>query len=766
MKIIKAILLLILLFASVLIAQNDEKITLRVFNWAGIFEMPLTQEVVDEYMRRNPNIDILFQPTPDDQYENKILTSLAAGEPPDVFLLDSKSVPSFTNKKVLLDLNQYVDELGIDTSQWFKNVTDIARRDTGLYAFPKGFTPMVIYYNKKLFDAEGINYPSSDWNWDDFLEIAKRLTKDLDGDGKVDQFGTTFTNYFYNWIPWIWSAGADVVSPDGKKATGYLNSPETEEAFQFLIDLRNKYGVAPDVGTWAQSGKTGMTRALFLNNRLGMILDGHWRIPGMIQYIDPDHPDYDPNHSLDLGIVGIPHGPTGKKVNVMYEGGWCVPKNTKHPVEAVKLAAFMAGEFANRVSAGSQLEISTNIKVAKEIAEEDKFGFEEVFLGEVPYCRQPWGSRVERFSEIERILQDAVDEVMLNDKPMHSTMTQYAERIDEKLEQISSHSHYEFKQLEEHTEIIHFLIAVALGVFLIMLILYYKAKGKDKRNTKTGILFLTPSLIHLTVFIFTPIVFSAYLSFHRWDIVVPDKPFVGLDNFKEILSDPTFWNAFKNTFIYTLNVPITMVISLSVALMMHKKLKGIGFLRTLYFLPSVTSFVAISLVWMWIYHPSFGVANFILSILGIPPLEWLNSTQTAMISVIVFSVWLNLGYQMVIFLAGLQGIPDELYEVARIDGASPWRQFWNVTVPLLKPTTFFIMVTSFIGSFQIFTTIYVMTQGGPVGATDVFVYHIYDAAWNQLRMGYASAMSWILFFIILLATWLQFKFGGKNVEYN
>ena len=173
----------------------------------------------------------------------------------------------------------------------------------------------------------------------------------------------------------------------------------------------------------------------------------------------------------------------------------------------------------------------------------------------------------------------------------------------------------------------------------------------------------------------------------------------------------------------------------------------------------------IAQVWMWIFHPSFGAANYLLSIAGLPPLQWLNSTQTAMISVMVFSVWLGLGYQMVIFLAGLQGIPQELYEAARIDGASPWQRFICLTLPLLKPTTFFILVTSLIGSFQVFTSIYVMTAGGPVGSTDVFVYHIYQTAWEQLRMGYAAALSWVLFVIIMIATWIQFRFIGQRMEY-
>ncbi|MFQ5751147.1 MAG: carbohydrate ABC transporter permease, partial [bacterium] len=159
-------------------------------------------------------------------------------------------------------------------------------------------------------------------------------------------------------------------------------------------------------------------------------------------------------------------------------------------------------------------------------------------------------------------------------------------------------------------------------------------------------------------------------------------------------------------------------------------------------------------------------ANYLLNILSLPQSQWLNSPNTAMLSLIIMTIWLGMGFQMVIFLAGLQGIPEILYEAARIDGASFWQRFKNITLPLLKPTTFFILVTSFIGSFQVFTSIFVMTGGGPARSTDVVVYHIYQAAWDNLRMGYASALSMVLFVIIMFVTWLQFRFIGKNVDYG
>jgi ABC-type sugar transport system permease subunit/ABC-type glycerol-3-phosphate transport system substrate-binding protein len=726
-------------------------------DWAGLEEIPLEEETIAQFRKLYPHIEISYEPNPGRQYEEKILTALAANEPPDVFLLDSKLIPTFTNKKILLDLSGYVGELAIDTSQWFPAVLDIARRGKAVYAFPKGFTPLVIYFNKTLFDEANVDYPVKEWSWNDYLAIARKLTRDRNRDGVIDQYGSAFTNYYYFWIPWVWSAGGDVIRPDGSKASGCLDSPETEAALQFLIDLPVTHRVAPAVGSWAQAEKTGTNSQLFAAGKIAMIADGHWRMPKYLEYIEAG--------TLDIGVVGFPRHPGGKKVNVMYESGWCVPVSSKHPREAALLAAFMAGETACRIRATRRLEIPSVINVARELAAGDATGIEQTFVDELQYCRQPWGSIIERFSEIEWTLQDAVDEVMVNSQPMHETMTRYAARVDRALENIQSHEGFEFKPIRTHGEILLFLLGVTLFVFLFCLYLHVRENRRERKTVRTAFVFLVPSLLHLIVFVMTPIVFAAYLSLHRWDIVVPQKPFVGLDNFAEMFGDPYFWNALKNTLVYTLNVPLGMVISLGVALLMHKRLRVVGFFRTLYFLPSVTSFVAMALVWMWIYHPTFGVANHFLGVIGFPPAEWLNSTRTALFSVIIFSVWLGIGYQMVIFLAGLQGIPEELYDAARIDGATGLQLFWRITLPLLKPTTFFVLVTSVISSFQVFTSIYVMTAGGPVRSTDVIVYHVYQAAWEQLRMGYASAMSWVLFVIIMAITWLQFKVIGHEVEY-
>ena len=750
------LMLLLIGISSQLVAQGH--VALRIVDWADLDEIPLDKQALEEFQKLYPAISILYEPNPGRQYEEKILSGLAADESPDVFLLDSKLIPTFTNKKILLDLEPFIHSLNIDTSHWFPNALAIGRRSGKLYAFPKGFTPLMVFYNKRLLRAATLPFPTGKWTWDDYLTYATKLTIDSNEDGIPEQYGTAFTNYYFYWIPWIWTRGGDVLDSLGRFSSVYLNSPNTEAALDYLISLRRDYKVAPEVGSWIQAEKTGSNYALFANGKIAMIVDGHWRMPKFTKYIQ--------NGTLDIGVAPLPSYSDGRRVNVMYESGWCVPINARHPTESVLLAAFMSGEYASRIRSRNRLEIPANITVAAEMVLHDSTGMEKAFVDEIPYCRQPWGSVIERFSEIEWILQDAVDEVMLNRLPIHETMTKYASRIDKELAEVRANEKYSFKPIKEHSEILGFLVTVASIVFCGSILLYLKSKRSDRRITGIAFAFLTPSLIHLIVFVFTPIAFAAYLSFHRWDIVVPDKPFVGLDNFREIMNDWGFLNALKNTFIYTANVPLGMTVSLGVALMMHRKMTGSRLFRTLYFLPSVTSFVAIALVWMWIYHPTFGAANFLLNVIGLPPLQWLNAQSTAMASLIIFSIWLGLGYQMVIFLAGLQGIPEDLYEAARIDGANDWQRFWKITLPLLKPTTFFILVTSFISSFQVFTSIYVMTAGGPVQSTDVIVYHIYQGAWEQLRMGYAAAMSWILFLIIMLATWLQFRLMGKEVQYG
>ena len=266
---------------------------------------------------------------------------------------------------------------------------------------------------------------------------------------------------------------------------------------------------------------------------------------------------------------------------------------------------------------------------------------------------------------------------------------------------------------------------------------------------------LLPSLLGMFTFLMLPIASSFVLSFSSWDLIGAIN-WVGFDNYAKALSDPAVLGALKNTLTFIVGyLPSVVIIALALALLLNRKLKGRTFFRAVYFVPVVTSWVAVSLVWKWLLNPQYGLVNFALSLIGIKGPGWLFDPAWAMTGIVITTVWKDIGFVTVIYLAGLQDIPEHLYEAASLDGATPWQRFWGITFPMLMPTTFFVTTISLISSFQVFDQVYVMTGGGPAGATSVMVEQIYKNAFSYFQMGYASTISWILFALIFAVTVAQ-----------
>lgn len=284
-------------------------------------------------------------------------------------------------------------------------------------------------------------------------------------------------------------------------------------------------------------------------------------------------------------------------------------------------------------------------------------------------------------------------------------------------------------------------------------------------NQREGYIFVLPSFLHLLVFFLIPLGFSLWLSFHDWrGLTTRNIPFVGLENYQFMFGDTRWWNAVWNTLVYTfVSVPLGMGLSLLVAIVMNQKIPGIYAFRAMFFLPVITSWVAVSVVWLWILDGRLGLLNYALSLVGIDGPDWLSDPRTALLALILITVWKGLGFQMVIWLAGLQAVPKELYEAAIVDGANRGQQFRFITLPLLAPTTFFLLITGVIGSFQVFTPVFVLTKGGPLGSTDVAVYRIYERAFVNFDFGYASALAWVLFVFIFVATLIQLYYMRRNL---
>jgi multiple sugar transport system permease protein len=283
---------------------------------------------------------------------------------------------------------------------------------------------------------------------------------------------------------------------------------------------------------------------------------------------------------------------------------------------------------------------------------------------------------------------------------------------------------------------------------------------RQARREWSAYLFLAPGLIVFSLFTVFALLFAFYLTFHEWNILEPDKPFVGLDNYKEMVDDERFRRSVINTLYFTgASVPLGMAIGLAIALLLNQPLRGRAILRTLYFLPVVTPFVVVAIIWKWLYNGDFGLFNYYLlkTHLINEPLAWLADKQLAMPSVVLMTVWTSIGFSMVVYLAGLQAIPEELYEASRVDGAGPWARFRHITLPLLAPTTLFLAVIGIIGSFQVFTQIFVMTSGGPVDRTTTMVFYVYESAFKFYEMGYASTLAFALFLMLLGFTVLQLR---------
>ena len=295
----------------------------------------------------------------------------------------------------------------------------------------------------------------------------------------------------------------------------------------------------------------------------------------------------------------------------------------------------------------------------------------------------------------------------------------------------------------------------------------FKLNKYNKQQAVFGILFMMPWFIGFIIFGLYPMIMSVYYSLCRYDVLrIPQ--FIGLGNYQKLIfEDPYFWTSISNTLIYTvLRVPLCIIGSLLLAVLVNNAVRGVKFFRTIYFIPSIVTGVVLSVVWLWMFNPQFGLINSFLAYLGIPGPLWLLDPNWSKPSMVLMSVWSIGGGRMLVFLAALQGIPKHLYEAVDIDGGGWWAKFRNVTVPMLSPVIFLWSVLEIIFSLQVFVEAYIMTQGGPLNSTMFYNLYLYNKAFNDFEMGYASALAWLLLIISLIITVIQFRLSKRWVHYD
>jgi multiple sugar transport system permease protein len=302
--------------------------------------------------------------------------------------------------------------------------------------------------------------------------------------------------------------------------------------------------------------------------------------------------------------------------------------------------------------------------------------------------------------------------------------------------------------------------------------------NRERRSFFSGLAFTSLWIIGFSVFLLYPIAASLYYSFCDYSIL-QEPVWIGLENYEKLVADDVFWLSLENTFIYAgFSVPLGMVVSLSLALLLNVEVRGRAVFRTIFYLPSIVPIVASSMLWLWIFNGQYGILNWFLEpvcrLFGTSPPAWLGDPAWSKPALILMSVW-GVGNSMVIYLAGLQDVPKELYESAAIDGASPWRRFWHVTLPMISPVIYFNLIMGIIGSLQVFTQVFVIAggigananplEGYPARSTLLYTIYLFSTAFYDLRMGYASALAWVLFMIIAVLTWLATRTAGRRVHY-
>ncbi|MGD8277729.1 MAG: sugar ABC transporter substrate-binding protein [Gemmatimonadota bacterium] len=398
----------------------------RVVSWADYREAALEEEIVDSFATRNPGIPVCFESLSGAGiYREKVLTSIAAGTPPGVFLLDGIDIPAFDSQGVLLDLAPFAGRVGVDPSAFHPRLRELFERDGRLIAFPKGFTPMVVYFSRDVFDSAGVAYPRPGWTWADFRVTARALTRDTDGDGQPDVWGFGWPREFFYLQTWLWAGGGELLSPDGTHARGYLDSPATIGALRFYLGLALTDSVVPRIEMFRRESSVPILR-LFSSDRLAMFVSGHWSARQLQEQEEAGR--------IRFGVAPVPTIDGSPVTPVLYSSGWAVPKNAAHRKWAVRVAAFLASDLAQRIRSRGGLEIAGLPAIAAEVAARDTTGREAVFLETAANGRQSWGTRVEKWREVEDVLLDLLDLPLVRGLPVDSVARSIAGRVDRILE--------------------------------------------------------------------------------------------------------------------------------------------------------------------------------------------------------------------------------------------------------------------------------------------------------------------------------------------
>jgi len=758
-------------------------------------DLKLLNKMAALFERDHPNIHVKVEPVIADSYENKLFANYAANIAPDVANMNPNRFKVFAERGALLPLNTFPDINGpeVDLAGRYENYVKAFTYKGSVYCIPRDVAcSAYIFYNKRLFREAGIPEPDGTWTWDtrprpefrekDFVWVMQQLTKTPPGEKGPTQYG-----FASSW-PQLWmttlllSSNLRIWDNDENPSKLYLDRPENIEVFQFASDCINRFHWIPSNND-VSLGAGSTMQDEFRKGRIAMLESGAWEIKDMRKKMRDE-----------WDIAPFPRFARGKESFLPGEGnGLAIFSTSKHPKESWEWIKFFCGPVALSAMARageSQPSIRSLNKVPRiwlpaidatganlmpaHLAITDQIAL-RVRLIQTP----DW------FEGIANDLQGNYYGVLAGENTAQNALGNLQKNEPAKLElarrRISAPT-YPFAA--------GLMVGILLAAGLVVWI-YLPERGKkrtrsERAENRSAYLFLIPWIAGLA-FTFGPMIYSLLLSFSDSDMIQTPH-WRGLGNYADAFNpaiDDTLFVSLRQTFLFSVvSIPIGLAAAFGLSLLLNQKVRGIPVFRALFYLPSLASAVAMSLIWMRLFDKDRGIINLVLygadgksgflhlgpvlsNMIGTPgeAINWLGNTKTVIPAFIIMGLW-GAGGGTIMFLAGLQGIEPSYYEAATLDGAGIWRRFRNVTAPMMTPYLFFALITGVIGALQVFGQSFVMTAGGPDRATLFYVVWLYGKAFTELKMGYASALAWILFVVILLFTVFQLRMSKRWVFYE
>jgi len=721
----------------------------------------------------------------------RFLVSVAGGEPPDVIFFDRFAVAEWAARGAFLPLDPFIaaDRISgrpdqVTPDAFYASCWDEARYQGKVYGIPNSVDDRALLYNKDLLkraglvDARGEAKPPRDW--DELKAYAIRLTEhDATGHLSVVGFAPQYGNswlYIYGWM-----AGGEFMSADGRRCT--LNDPRIAEALGYMTDVYDALGGYAAVDAFQAGFQSGALDP-FIQGKIAMKIDGSWVIPGLLAY----------GRGLDLGVAAPPlprHELARGRTTVTWNGGWAyaIPVTAKHPKAAWAFIRFITSERGYGLmmeSSRADAEAQGHLFIPNQIPVKrlnDLFFTRYVYRNpRIPKSYRD-GCRVyndllpvARYRPVTPVGQmlwnehrNAMEAALYHHLPVREALDRGTAIVQREVDRF-------YAPVGGRPLVLRWFF---LGYGLLIIVVAGGAYlwdtrrrgiegsrgGYFRRQWRGGWVAASPWIIGFLIFGGGPMLFSLLISFCDYDILHTAR-FTGLRNYHLMFTeDALFPVSLWNTVYMVAGVPLGMAAGLAIALLLNLKIRGVEVWRTFFYLPAIVPLVASSMLWIWIFNPQGGLVNLALHRIGINGPLWLQDEHWAKPSLILMGLW-GAGSGMIVWLAGLKGIDVQLYEAAAIDGAGAWQKFLYITIPQLTPYIFFNLVMGLIGTFQIFGQAFIMTQGGPVNSTLFYFYHLFNNAFRYGHMGYAAAMAWILFLIVLALTVVQLRTSKRWVHYE